>query len=136
MDFLFLWMLRRWVLMFFLFVFIHLFIFSWLSLLFCINVRFRLFILFILLLYDLAVIYLEFFLVWLVWLTRNSLGLPLRRHIEYLKHRIIIKMLKIQRLQYNLTNNKIYKLFLQLDLIKKISKLLLRYSTLSISFSI
>lgn len=122
-------------LMFLFFVLLHFLFFSGLSFLPRVDVGFRLFVFFILLFYDLAVVDLEFFLIGLIGLVIGG-NLALRRHIENLKHGIIVQMLQIKWLQDNLTDNKIHKLLLELDLIKKRNQVYFRNRTLSISLPI
>lgn len=106
-----------------------------LRLLFGVNMRLRLLIFFVLLLYNLTVVDLEFFLVGLVGLCWSGL-LSLSGHVKYLKHCIIVEMLKIERLKDYLAYNEIHELFLQLNFIEETSELLLRYSAFPVSLSI
>ena len=52
-----------------------------------------------------------------------STGLALRGHVKDLKHGVVVEMLEVKRFQYNLADNKIHELFLQLDLIEKVGQL-------------
>lgn len=93
-----------------------------LCLLLHIQVGLGLFVLFILLFHDLARVNLKFLLVRLVRLRWYE---ALRWHVENLKHRVEVQMVEVQRLQNNLADDEIDKLFFQLDFFEEANEIFL-----------
>jgi hypothetical protein len=96
---------------------------------------FRLLVLLVLLFHNLAVVDFEFLLIGLNGLIWANI-LHLRWHVEYFEDGIEVEVFQIQRFQYDLTEDEIDKLFLQLYFIEEICQLLLRYCALAVLLAI